>query len=71
MTAPKLSPVFPGHIKPVHAGPYKRKYAYGWRYCYFENHWCVASQTIAGAMENAPTASINQSLPWRGLSKKP
>ena len=71
MTAPKLSPVFPGHIKPVHAGPYERKYPYGWRYCYFVNRWCVGAETIAGAIKHAPMASFYQSLPWRGLAKKP
>jgi hypothetical protein len=71
MTAPKLSPVFPGHIKPVHAGPYKRKYPQGWRYCHFLGYWRMSFCSPDAALNAGPAEASSQTLPWRGLAEKP
>lgn len=68
----KLTPTFPGHIKPVHVGVYQRHYRLGgWRYCYWNGkNWGFPGDSA----EDSTTFFFSlisrwQNLPWRGVMK--
>lgn len=68
----KLTPWFPGDVKPVRMGAYMRKYEDGMTvYCKWNGLcWlCAASTARNAANETVPSGW--QSLPWRGLAQDP
>lgn len=71
----KLTPWFPGHIKPVHPGVYQQKSGVSDRIGYqrwdgrFWHKWHPTAE--AAAQSYAPVTKIHQDDPWRGLAHKP
>ena len=70
MTAHKLTPVFPGSVKPLRRGLYQRRYHTGRFYCYFDKTWRFGGVDEKTAMHVRGWEAMSQSLPWRGLAKK-
>lgn len=72
----KLTPWYPGHVKPVRVGVYERDYAENPkssrpRFCYWDGAaWGCYGMTKDNA-KNFSLASAAQSLPWRGIAKEP
>jgi hypothetical protein len=71
MSAPKLTPWFPGHIKPVRPGVYQRA---SLTYSYWTGaHWVASADTVQEAAR--PTffdlPSCVQDWSWRGLAEEP
>ena len=68
---PKLTPWFPGSVKPVHVGVYQRT----WKSLPFSfwdgRQWLLAGYEKRDAMGHSNIPSSAQSVPWRGLSEKP
>ena len=70
----KLTPWYPGHVKPVRVGVYERKYrnindnsVYSrWN----GEKWFCGSFHVHFAEEDMEPSSY-QSLPWRGIAKEP
>jgi hypothetical protein len=69
----KLTPWFPGTVKPVRVGVYERQYSLMWStrlYCYWNGiRWSPVATSIQEAEELKPFASASQDLPWRGVLK--
>ena len=70
----KLTPWYPGEIKPIRIGVYERQYpARSWTsYCYwdgriFSQGWKAPEP--AKEYRNLPSASSYQNLPWRGVAR--
>lgn len=71
---PKLTPWYPGDVKPVRIGVYRREYPNQKlpRYCLWDGarwHWCAA--TTQDAEGEGEYISANQNLRWRGLARNP
>lgn len=69
----KFTPWFPAHVKPVRKGVYQRK-GYLGRYSFWDGKkWCMGFDVLCqqDVKESKQKASIEQSLPWRGLAKNP
>ena len=68
----KLTPTFPGHIKPVRVGIYQRKDCATWGYAYWSgSQWSADWLSARKAYLNRDYVSFCQQLPWRGLAVKP
>jgi hypothetical protein len=76
----KLTPWYPGEIKPVREGVYQRLYPYLSKkegaivYCYYEDEkWKSAALSAekASLSQNKEFASLYQNYNWRGLSEQP
>ncbi len=67
----KLTPWFPGTVKPVRSGVYQRKYSSGkFLYCYWNgHHFECAARTIEDSLNGFMGTSMTQNLPWRGVAK--
>jgi len=66
----KLTPWFPGTVKPVRVGVYQRDYGKhgGTVYCYFDGiMWHVTSAELRFTSKAA--RSLSQYMPWRGVLK--
>ena len=65
----KLTPWYPPEIKPLHVGVYERDYSQKGRwYCFWDGNYfgCAQSQTIFCTED----VSLDQNIPWRGLTSK-
>lgn len=70
MTA-KLTPWFPGDVKPVRPGVYLRELGGEPYYSRWDGFsWKFSQKTIRMAAREKQT-SLNQGTPWRGLAKEP
>ena len=67
----KLTPWFPGTVKPVRVGVYERKYRNGWRaYCSWTGKaWSSPSSAPKEAAMIKFSRSANQNVSWRGVLK--
>ena len=70
----KLTPWYPGDVKPVREGVYERDYGAAGllehRYCYWNGKWWGLYSTLpAGALWFKNKQSTSQNLPWRGVAK--
>ena len=67
----KLTPWFPGTVKPVRAGVYERDYGRGWRsYNYWNGEkWSSPRSVPKEAEIFKHLYSPYQNLPWRGVMK--
>ena len=68
----KLTPWFPGTVKPVRVGVYERDYnpSPTSNYCYWNGEeWSTREQTPKKALEEFFVPSLYQDLPWRGVLK--
>ena len=67
----KLTPWFPGTVKPVRVGVYEREYRCSRRiYNYWNGKtWSGPSPVPKGAEIFKPFYSPYQDLPWRGVMK--
>jgi hypothetical protein len=68
----KLTPWFPGHVKPVHKGIYQRTTRWGEQYYskWDGEFWCAYATNFALA-EKFTQASMFQDWEWRGLAEDP
>ena len=76
MIKPKLTPWFPGTVKPArgveHIGPYLRQFDYDEQYSWWNGReWMFAAGVTPGGACRALGPSTRQNLPWRGLAEKP
>lgn len=73
----KLTPWYPGHVKPVRVGVYERDYADNLkcrrpRFCYWDGiAWNCHGTTKEHAEIFKDTPSAYQFLEWRGIAKEP
>jgi hypothetical protein len=69
----KLTPWFPGDVKPVRVGVYERQYfreQLETRYSYWSGYkWSTWAPTPKGALDLWYTVGALQDLPWRGVLK--
>jgi hypothetical protein len=67
----KLTPWFPGTVKPVRVGVYERIYDAGsFLYCSWNGeYWGPWARTPEEARKRRLEASLYQDLPWRGVLK--
>ena len=70
----KLTPWFPGDVKPVRVGVYERNYGNDrlrdCNYCHWNGKfWSIWATTQRGAVHLKNNASRWQDLPWRGVEK--
>jgi hypothetical protein len=68
----KLTPWFPGTVKPVRVGVYEREYRTGdVGYCYWNGQiWSWKTTTTpTDALRLQDTRSPYQNIPWRGVLK--
>ena len=67
----KLTPWFPGTVKPVRVGVYERDYDTPLpHYCYWNGKWwCRLSFDPDDAMNQKGVKSVYETLPWRGVAK--
>lgn len=71
MKANKLTPWYPGDVKPVRVGVYERCHAHGNRFSYWDGeYWCGWAQSPQAAKENMGSHSFEQYTPWRGLKEQ-
>lgn len=69
---PKLTPWFPGDVKPARKGIYQRLYPYDKvQHCYWTGRSWRAGTWHAGNSMVVKFASDHQRLSWRGLASKP
>jgi hypothetical protein len=77
MSAPKLTPWFPGHIKPVRPGVYERDLSHGPYALWTGRIWLAAKRTktqarfcgVPSGYQPDEEDPFNPS--WRGLAKEP
>lgn len=75
MAKQKLTPWFPGNVKPVRVGVYERKptefTGLGGKYSFWNgNKWLLSAETIQEAAEEGCWVwSFEQKTPWRGVAK--
>ena len=74
MSAPKLTPWFPGHIKPVRPGVYQTD-SDGYPEPLFQHwngrFWGCAYTSVDNAAVNNSWRSMFQNDAWRGLAEEP
>lgn len=67
----KLTPWYPGTVKPVRKGVYQRQYSFGNPYCYWTGRrWCMCEPNPERAACSTEIISGFDRLPWRGLTEK-
>jgi hypothetical protein len=64
----KVTPWYPGDIKPVREGVYQRKSLYGTYYSMFKNRQWYAGVLDPNHANDICNPSAYQSLMWRGLN---
>ena len=69
----KETPWFPGSVRPVRVGIYKRRWNIGVVYYSFWNgyFWGLSSVFPIFAVRDKKESSPNQSIAWRGLAREP
>ena len=70
----KLTPWYPGHVKPVRVGVYERDYGDDDQtpsYCYFDKVWSSYGGSVEEAESYKDYVSSEQCYPWRGIAKEP
>lgn len=67
----KLTPWYPGNVKPVRVGVYERDYpGEGIYFCKWNGkRWHAGNKKLKLA-KKVPIPSFSQSLPWRGIAKE-
>lgn len=72
MAAPKLTPWFPGSVKPVRVGVYERDYDRGYPvYSRWDGkHWLWTYDSSRQAAIEQGKLSPFQNIPWRGLAEE-
>ena len=69
--ADKLTPWFPGSVKPAMAGVYQRD-SLARPYAYWTgSHWMVTENTPALAVNGRQASQFQQGPRWRGLASRP
>lgn len=74
---PKLTPVFPPHIKPVYPGPYQvdcHRGAVWWYSFWTGTHWLLTSITPQEAKRQHQVSGdcySSRFVGWRGLAEEP
>ena len=72
MNAPKLTPWFPGHIKPVRPGVYEVDMRVCCEFALWDGgRWGWAHSTIKQANRFRATDRACQHKKWRGLAEQP
>jgi hypothetical protein len=72
VSAPKLTPWFPGHIKPVRPGVYEVRFSAMGGFAYWDGSlWGWAQITCAQARRRRDSHGASQQKSWRGLAKEP
>ena len=72
---------FPGHVKPVREGLYKRKWAHGWMWAWWDNtrkvwrmSWSskrrAVAERIASPHQPGRLRNCGDAIDWRGLAEK-
>lgn len=71
MSKQKLTPWFPGHVKPVRPGVYQvdGNFGMGWKN-WDGSHWLAFHYTSVYAVAES-SISVTQDMPWRGLASDP
>lgn len=72
MSEEKLTPWFPGNVKPVRKGVYQRRAGFLGSYSYWNGRfWCLGDNTPLAAKDSVAIsyASEAQSALWRGLAQ--
>lgn len=69
----KMTPWFPGDVKPVRVGVYQRHYSFeNDRFCHWNGlFWSNNGRTVDIADQFSEVESRVQDLPWRGLAEEP
>ncbi len=71
VTSKGKTPWFDGAVKPARAGVYQRKAMFGPTWSRWDGTaWCIAA-TSSELADLTTNRSNYQTLPWRGLAKKP
>lgn len=71
MSKPKLTPWFPGHIKPARKGVYATDASFS-TFQYWDGAWWgLYMPTPATAFKERHTASRMQNVQWCGLAEPP
>ena len=65
----KLTPWFPGTVKPVRVGVYERLYNTQTFYCLWDGEYWHVWATTQVAAEKVFGFSAYQNFPWRGVMK--
>ena len=66
----KLTPWFPGTVKPMRVGVYERAYGEDdFLYCHWDGKYWYAWAMTPKQAEKAYALSALQNLPWRGVLK--
>lgn len=70
---PKLTPWFPGDVKPVRTGFYERLWSCNpeWQKKYQPDYWSGSAWYYGGGSNNHPEKARAQDRMWRGLAVKP
>jgi hypothetical protein len=73
VTKPKLTPWFPGTVKPARVGVYERKHAEGvYAWSRWSGKYWIATAWLRAENANARRGKSGyQALPWRGLASDP
>ena len=75
MSAPKLTPWVPGHIKPVRPGVYETQGKVLALVSEFQHwngrFWGMVGESVAEAANKANAMSVYQDDKWRGLAEEP
>lgn len=74
MSNPKLTPWFPGDVKPARVGVYERKTRRGmtYRYSFWSGvNWMLSGATPVIAADHGGGKSTSQHDEWRGLAIDP
>lgn len=72
MAAVKLTPWFPGNVKPVRVGVYQRPYgSYDYPlYCWWDGkEWSAGARTPFEAKQTRYGSGDQGHMPWRGILK--
>lgn len=68
----KVTPWYPGDVKPVRVGVYERDHVHDVRYSYWNGHyWGGWAKKRTHARNNKDAPSALQSIPWRGIARTP
>lgn len=68
----QLTGWFPGHIKPVRAGVYERRFGHLIRYARWDGRrWMRSSSSIVFAATEWFGSPMQRALDWRGLALPP
>ena len=68
----KLTPWFPGDVKPAHIGVYERPIGSVTRYSYWDGKtWRCSGRTPELALQYSPVMSVFSKSRWGGLASVP